>query len=267
MINLFENLVSLSLNFFGDKDSNHQELPVIGRINCLLNSHELELPQLLEIVPQAWGWSLDTVLAPENLLAELGHDQLIWFSEKFGVETAWLNEGSNHAHSPIFGYKNLDRFFETLCELGWAIPDLRLSILGEDYDANYGFLERYLLVLSVPAFHVESIDQTIYRHRIFDSMMNYHHMPCRLDTKAICRWHVENLGQIPAIPIIPVGTSEIQNIADGQQLISEVWTEQIGGFDRFEDRVLALDESVCAKETDELDEIRSYMQRCRLFTA
>lgn len=261
MIKLFENFVnveSFNLNIFGCRAPNNPELPVVRRIECLLNSHELKLPQLLEIIPQAWDWSLDTVLAPEKLLAALGNDQLVWFAEEFEVELAWLNEGSNRAHSPISGYKNLDQFFETLCELGWASPDLRLSILGEDYDANYGFLGRYLLVLSVPAFYVESIDQTIYRHRIFDSMMNYDHMPCRLDTKAICRWHIDSHG-IRAIPIIPVGTDQVEGVAAGETLISSVWTEQIGGFDRFEDQVLAEDESVCAKEVDELDAVFDHL--------
>ena len=234
-------------------------IPVVGRINELLNSHGLKHSQLLNVVPREWNWTLANVADDNRLLSSVDNDVLNWFATTFNVTRAWLEEASDEVHEFIWGYKNLLRFFREIADLGWNSPQLCMAILAENYNTKYPALHRYAIVFSLPAINLESIDKTIYKHRLFEHVWNYHHPPCVRDTKAVARWFAMRQTSIRPIPIIPVKSPDFQSIADGKKLLPKIWTENIGGFDRFEDRVLYESESACAKEAKFLDGIVEYL--------
>jgi hypothetical protein len=248
------------LNLGRKRRQNPHATPVVRRINALLDSHGLKLSQLLKFVPSDWNWTLANIADDNRFLSSINTDVLFWFSETFELNRAWLEEASDQIHRYIWGYKYLPKFFRALSELGWTGHDLRMSILAEDYCTIYPSLQRYAIVFSLPTIEIESTKQTIYKHRLFETVWNYNHPPCVRDTKAVARWFATRQDFICTIPIIPVKNREFRGIMEGSTLLPTVWTDQIGGFDRFEDRVLYQSESVHGKETEYLDEITQYLE-------
>lgn len=257
----FDKLFNIERVFdFANKSSRAPKpVPVVRRINALLDSHGLQPSQLLRIVPSEWNWTLANVADDNRLLSSINGDVLIWFATTFDVNLAWLEGASDQVHEFISGYKNLPRFFREISDLGWTDPGLCMTILAEDYSTKYPFLHRYAIVLSLPAINLESTDETVYKHRLFDHVWNYCHPPCVRDTKAVARWFTKRQGSIRPVPIVPVNKCNFEAVTEGEHLLPTVWTNHIGGFDRFEDRVLYDSESVCAKETHNLNGIVAYL--------
>ncbi len=255
----FTNLLNVERIVFGKKPDKFQELPVVRRIQSLLESHDLKFAQLLSVVPREWGWTLASISDGKSLLASINTDVLDWFAQTFDVNRAWLEEASDQIHESFSGYKHLDIFFNELSDAGWVEPALRMTILAEDYNSKHESLCRYAIVFSLPAIELELTDKTIYRHRLFESVWDFHHPPCLMDTKAVARWFSMRHNHLGTIPIIPVNNRSFQDIADGRRLLSTAWTTGIGSLDRFEDRILFKTESSRAKKTRGLEEIVTYL--------
>lgn len=245
---------------FARKNQSSKSVPVVKRINALLESHDLKRPQLLGLVPKDWEWTLANIMDDDRLLSSISNEVLDWFASTFDINRAWLEGASDQIHNYIWGYKNLPEFFREISELGWTGPELRMAILAEHYCTKYPFLHRYAIVFSLPAIEIESTDRTIYKHRLFETVWDYHYPPCVKDTKAVARWFTKRDTCIRPIPIIPVKSKLFQSITESRTLITHVWTDHIGGFDRFEDRVLYDFESCCAKETESMDGIVEYLE-------
>ena len=224
---------------------------VVSKIHSLLNAHKVTHPFLLQRVPSSWGWNLATLASEDRLLEAINPEVLKWFSSTFDLDREWLIGTTDRIQASIGGYKNLPRFFEDLFRLGWNSQNLKMTILAENYDQTARSLHRYAVVFSIPILEDETTDLSFYKHRLYSTVWDYHHDRCRFETKVVARWFAMSGKHIGAIPIIPVEPMVFGQAARGKTFIGNVWHSH-GAFDRFEDRVLSNDESVCAIETDEL---------------
>lgn len=221
-------------------------LRFIERFDALMRGFRLRRPDILRIVPQEWGWTLGTLTEPRSLLNAMTAKRIDWLAQTFGVERSWLEGHSNIAVMPLDGYKHPSRCIDDLVKRGWCTDRLRMTVLAADYAGNNGPLGRYVIVFSYPWLVWDDGERPIYRHAVFESVMNWYHLPCVLDTLALARWFTTTSRGFDAIPIVPATEEAVARIGQGSELPGAHFTDHIGGYDRLEDRVLGESESAVA---------------------
>lgn len=251
---------------------------ILDRFGQLLEGHNLSLAQLLKLVPSEWSWHLGILGDRDQLVAELTPARLAWLAETFGVQLAWL-EGQD---VPIYrwpaGYKQPQEFVGTLDEMGWlktwdGSGRLRITVFAADYSGDNGPLGDFVITFSYPIAEWDNGETVVYRHVVFDSLMNWEHWPCRRDAKALARWFSMGMNLYGQVPIVRVDRDTVLALAEGREFVGPHVPVSAAGYDHFEYRVMRLanprdkrepGESVLAIETEELSEVLSYMVDCEI---
>jgi hypothetical protein len=267
---LFENNTDVSLlradsvvfSFFG-RDVPERFPPAtqtfLDRFSYLLQAHDLQPAELLEVVPKKWQWSMNDVATAEGLLRALRNRELEWFCEFFCINRHWLNTGEDWSFWPIFGYKNIGLVLEKLHHRKWRGRKLRMSLMALDYTRKKGKLSDYLIVFSCRRKRV-GMDKTVFAHAILRPEWRYGAFPARMDTKALARWFVTREVGSREIPIIPITRDRFDRIAVGKDLPGPFDPDATGGYDCFSDRVLWESESAHATEVKELGHVIAHMK-------
>jgi len=225
--------------------------------------HGIDASKIPRLLPQI---KLDDLKSSEALLTALTPDILDQTAKLFGIRTEWLEGLDDEIYEFHSCYKQPELFFELLATLrGRAKFDsfdfpLRIISSTNKLDCND---DREQLLVPILLERIEvPIDERIYRYHIYNDGFDWSHLPSRIQLKAIARLVATVLNTpIPIFKVSPIELNEIlgrklipRNFIDGCQLTNP----------SLEDFIYTYEESVVAKEVDELPEVLKYIEQYKL---
>ena len=221
----------------------------------VFREHGIEAAQIPRLFPEI---RLEDLQSEQHLFSILNHDLLQKVANYFGVRLEWLEGVDDTIYEHWMSYKCPEKLFEDLA----AIPKQNLyypiRILVNDKKLDRLSRAPQHLVLVVAEKIGELGEQTVERFRIYDSLWDWHHSPCRYQLKAIGRL-IHNVLHMP-IPIYEVDMETLESISNGERIPRQYIYTGFCPSPCLEDFALTEKESGVAKETEELPRIFQFIQ-------
>lgn len=224
--------------------------------------HGVEASQIPRFLPQI---KLEDVSSPEKLLSALTPEIIDQTAQLFGIRSQWL-EGVD---DEIYDYQYCSKEPELLLEhLATLNPDpknrprfpLRILSTSKHLDPN---APREQLLAPVLVEEIAELgEKNIYRYHIYRDGFNWSYQPSRIEIKSIARL-VCKAFNIP-VPLFVISPGDMEDILEGRLIPAKY----LGGCQitnpSLEDYALSPDESVVAKEVEELPDVLRYIQERNL---
>ncbi len=239
---------------------------VAERFLQVFREHGIEAAQIPRLLPQV---RLEDLQSPERLLAILTPDLLDQVAKLFGIRIQWLEGQDDRIYEYLATYKEPQILLDHLRSL-WQQPSWAnaigcpLRILSTTKRLDYRDDQRHKLapVLIEPIATLD--DETIYRYHVYQDGFSWDHLPARIELKAIALVTYKALHK--PIPIYPISQRDMDDLLEGRRIPRSLLGSYLSTDPSLEDYVLDNDESVVAKEIDELPAVREYTIRVGLNT-
>jgi len=237
---------------------------VARRFVQIFNDHGVQTTQIPRFIPQV---NLDDLNSDESLLAVLTPKILDQTAQLFCIRLAWLEGVGDEIYEYRHCYKQPDLFFKLLQTLrSRADSDffnfpLRVFSSTKNLDCNNG---RQQLLVSVLVEKIAELsdEDWIYRYYIFNDGWDWGHAPSRIQLKATARMIFKVLHT--PVPMYVVSPAELQKISDGKVIPRSLLDRPLLTTPSIEDFALGTDESLIAKEVDELPLVLKYIEDFKL---
>ena len=232
---------------------------VAQRFLRVFHDHGVQTTQIPRLLPAI---KLDDLKSEDALLATLTHDVLDQTARLFGIRVEWLEGVDDKIYGWLSCYKQPDIFFEHFAMLNLDKDDLLnfpIRVITSTNDLDYTDPRQQLLALII----VEQIavlgDDLIHRYHVYRDSWDWSHKPARIQLKAMIRVATDS-----PVPLFAVTQSEIEKVLNGE-LIPHKFVEGCQITDpSLEDYVHTAEESVVAKEIDEIPEVMRYIEKLRI---
>lgn len=226
----------------------------------VFRDHGVEESQIPRLLPQL---KLDDLQAPEKLLAALTHEILDQTAQLFGVRSQWLEGVDEQIYEYMYCYKEPALLLEQLASLqAFSEQDRQnfpLRVLTDTKHLDYGDPDYQPLVPVLVEKIAELGDKDICRYYVYRDGFDWSHEPARIQLKAMAL-RIYRTFHSP-VPLFVISSSEIQDVIDGKVIPAKYINR--GGLltnPSLEDYALDKNESVVAKEVDELPAVLKYIQ-------
>lgn len=230
---------------------------VAKRFLRVFNDHGVQTSQIPRLLPQL---RLDDLQSPEKLLTALTPEILDQTAKLFGIRIEWLEGADDCIYNYLATGKDPKIFFEYLSSLNIDPEEVlgfpfRVITNTKQPDYKNPEIQHFALVL------VEKIaqlgEEPIYRYHIFRDGFKWSHRSARIELKAITRVVCKAYNTLA--PLFVVSDNELDRILEGKVIPAKyVHGCQITN-PSLEDYAESKDESVVAKETDELPAVLEYI--------
>lgn len=243
---------------FTGQGSNEQLNLLADRFVQLFVDHGVEKTQIPRVFPKI---SLQDLSSKSALLEKLTPSLIDEAAKLFNVRSEWL-EGIDEEIYPFFSCsKHPEILFELMQQIDVSVDDYPFRILtGPD---KLDFLsDKYQPILIVVLKKITTLnDENIYRYYI-DTKWDWSYEPCRIQLKAMA-YQFHKVNKIP-IPIYKLSKQAFEKVTY-RECIPKPYIEKLIITDpSLEDYVLRKNQSVQAKEVEELPKVKAYAVKHKL---
>lgn len=246
----------------GKKGQSDPVAVVAQRFLQLFLDHGIAITQIPRLIPQL---SLENLRSTESLLPALSSNVLESAVTMFGVRLSWLDGVDDRIYETLYCYKQPHLFLEYFTTLnipanGFAVRALAAT---KALDGRNDRTQQLALVLveKVQDFGSEEIT----RYRVYGDAWDWSHPPCRIQLKAMVRLIFQTSHR--PVPIHQVKPAILQAIIEGKCVPHAALQGCLLTSPSLEDFALSREESVQAKETDELPAVLDYICKHELSQA
>lgn len=224
--------------------------------------HGVEASQIPRLFPQI---KLDDLKFSEKLLAALTPELLDQTAQFFGIRCQWLEGVDDEIYEYRHCYKHPELLLEHVASLNINPENplqfpLRVLTTTKHLDCND---PRQQLLAPVLVEKIAELgDEWIYRYHIYRDGFNWSYAPTRIELKAITRLVCNAFHTVA--PLFIVSNSEMENILEGKLIPRKYLSGCQVTSPSLEDYALSSEESVPAKETEELPVVLRYIEQHNL---
>lgn len=226
------------------------------------HDHGVQAAQIPRLLPQI---KLADLKSEEAQLATLTPEILDKAAHLFGIRSQWFDGVDNQIYEWLSCYKQPEIFFEHVASLnrnGNDLDDWYVQTLVTSKALNGSDPSIQPLVVVVVEKITELGDQRIYRYHIYGDGWDWGYYPTRIQLKAMARLLYKKFGK--TMPLYTAKLADLKNIREGKQIPQSCLGGCLISTPSLEDFALSKEESVVAKETDELPEVLDYIKEHRL---
>jgi hypothetical protein len=234
---------------------------VAPRFLQVFHDHGVETSQIPRLIQQI---KLDELQSSEKLLAALTPEILDQTAQLFGVRIEWLEGVDDQIYTGLHCYKQPELFFEHLASLPFN-PDnplntpLRVLTTTKQLDRNNSHHQLLAPVLLEKV--AELGDEDIYRYHIYQDGFDWGYSPSRIELKALTQLVLKALH---IVPLFLITDDEMEKVLEGRLIPGKFLQGCLVTNPSLEDYVMTKEESVVAKEVDELPDVKSYIEQHHL---
>ena len=255
------NVNKLWQSFIGKTKNNLVNI-VAQRFLQAFVDHGVEISQIPRLLPQV---KIGDLQSPEKLLAALNPEILDQTAKLFGIRSEWLEGVDDEIYQYLACYKCPAVILEHLAkvvdgnDIGLSFP-LRILSTTKKLDCNDD--SQQLLTPVIVEKIAKLGEDEIYRYHIYRDGFDWSYLPARIELKATARIVDKHLHT--PVPLFVISNKEMQNVMDGK-LIPKRFLDgcQITN-PSLEDFALTYEESVVAKEVEEIPAVLNYIEEQNL---
>lgn len=240
------------------QSSAHQPPLVAERFIQLFNDHGVEVNQIPRFVPDI---TLNDLASTESLLKKLTPDCLDSVAHLFGIEVAWLEGGSEQIYPPWSCYKDPQKFLDLLENIRPRSSDYALRIFTTASELNYESAESQPFIMVVCERINIDFQKPVYKYYV-DTEWQWTEDICRLQLKSHALLYYQKL-HCP-IPIYKITQSDFDALSEWRCVPNTLINSGLLTTPSFEDYILDNNQSVVAKEVQELPQVRAYVSEHQL---
>lgn len=218
-----------------------------------------QIPRLLTAI------KLDNLKSEEALLAVLTPEILAQTAQLFGVRLEWLEGVDGTIYEYLACYKRPTQLLDNLVtvvdgsDVGLSFP-LRILATTKKLNCN---VENDQLLAPIIVDKIASLgEEEIYRYHIYRDELNWSYFPCRIELKALARIVYKNLHA--PVPLFEISDKEMRSLLDGELIPTKLFRGALLTNPSLEDFALTYEESVVAKEVDEMPAVLKYIEENHL---
>lgn len=255
------NINKLWLGLNGKSKSNPVNI-VAQRFLQAFHDHGVQVAQIPRLLPAI---KLDNLKSIDALLATLTPDVLDQTARLFGIRTKWLEGIDDEIYEYLACYKRPATLLEHLAEVvdgddvGLSFP-LRVLATTKKLDCNDDSPQ--LLAPIIVEKIAELGEEDIYRYQIYRDEFDWGYFPARIELKSIARIVDRNL--YTPVPLFVISEKEMRGVLDGKLIPANLFRGSMLTNPSLEDFALTKDESVVAKEVEEIPVVLSYIEKHNL---
>lgn len=232
---------------------------IVRRFIQVFADHGVEPPQIPRLLPSI---KLDDLQSPENLLSALTPEILDQTAKLFGIRVQWLEGIDDEIYEYRGCYKHPKYLFEHLADLGIA-PEIPLTfplrVLTNTKRLDRNNPSQQLLAPFLVEKIAELGDESIYRYHIYRDEFNWGYEPSRIQLKAMTRVICQAYRTVA--PLYVVSDAELRNILDGKVVPRKHLLHSCITSPSLEDYCETREESLVAKEIEELPAVMQYIEQ------
>lgn len=230
---------------------------VARRFLRVFNDHGVETSQISRLFPQIKLADLESEKALLNALTPELLDQT---AQLFGVRSQWLEGVDDTIYDCHFCYKHPTLFFKHFVSLKRNTGDaarfpVRALTTAKNLDYKNPDSQQLALVLVEQIAILE--DKPVCRYHIYGDSWDWAYTPTRIQLKAMVRYIHD------PVPLFFVSTREIHHILEGKQIPRCFIEGCLLTEPSLEDYTYTQEESVVAKEVEELPEVLRYIEELK----
>ena len=227
---------------------------VAERFLRLFLEHGIPKAQIPRLIPQL---TLEKLRTTESLLPALSTQVLESAATIFGGRLSWLEGADDRIYERLSCYKQPQIFFDLLTALNIPLNGFAVRALAttKALDCRNDRTQQLALVL------VEKVQdfgsEEIVRYHVYGDAWDWSHPPCRIQLKAMVRliFHTSHR----PVPLHQVKPAILRAIIEGKCVPHAALHGCLLTSPSLEDFALSREESVQAKETDELPAVLDYI--------
>jgi hypothetical protein len=214
-----------------------------------------QIPRLLSAI------KLDDLKSEDSLGAVLTHELLDQTAHLFGIRVEWLEGVDDRIYEPLACYKRPSVILEHLADVvgeqdvGLSFP-LRVFTTTKQLDRNDNSIQLLAPVI------VEEIaklgEEEIYRYHVYVDGFDWSHFPARIELKSIARIVMTELHT--PVPLFEVNSKEMDDLLEGRLVPTNLFRSALITNPSLEDFAETREESLVAKEVEELPEVLKYIE-------
>lgn len=242
------------LRRLGEKRGKDPVTEVAARFLQLFRDHGIAIPQIPRLISEV---KLESLRSTDTLLPALTTDVLEKAATLFGVRYEWLEGVDDRIYERSFCYKQPEIFFEHLASItapenGFTVHALTSANMLNGRDSSRQSLALVLVE------RIQNLGENeITRYHVYGDEWDWAHTSCRIQLKAIAR--VVFQIHLRPTPIHRVQQSDLQAILEGKTVPHEAVQGCLLTRPSLEDFALSSQESIQAKETEELPKVLDYI--------
>lgn len=218
-----------------------------------------QIPRLLPNVP------FSALLFESALLEFITPEVLDQVAQLFGIRAEWLEGVDDRIYEYQAYYKEPEILLKHLAaivvvkKVQLTFP-LRILTTDKWLDRGKGHCGYMIPVLVEKIIDIG--EEPAYRYHVYQDGVDWSHLPARIELKAIARIVRKKLGVV--IPLHVITDKEMNEVLEGRLIPHKLLNGCQITNPSLEDFVMTADESMVAKEVDELPDVLAYIQEHKL---
>ena len=228
---------------------------VAERFLDIFKQHGVEPTQIPHFIPSL---TLDKIRTADSLITSLTDDILEQTTTLFGIQRTWLDGVDDRIYAVRTCYKSPATFFDDLAAIWNSRDHCPVRVIHAERRALDATADRHQpMALILVETITEVGDQTICRYHVYNDEWSWAYPKCRIQLKAMVRVVNLNLGH--PVPLYRTTPTILENIIAGRLIPLNALTGSLMTDPSLEDYAVAAEESVQAKETEELPAVLDYI--------
>lgn len=243
------------------KNSNSLDI-VASRFLQVFHDHGVASSQIPRLIQHL---KLDDLQSTNRLLAAITPDILDQTARYFGVRIEWLEGVDDEIYDYQYCSKEPELLLEHLATLNpdpESRPRFPLRVLSTTKHLDLNDPRAQLLAPVLVEKIADLGDEEIYRYHIYRDGFDWSHQPSRIEIKSIARLACKAFNM--PVPLFVISPGDMEAVLEGRLIPAKY----LGGCQitnpSLEDYALSPDESVVAKEVEELPDVLRYIQERNL---
>lgn len=226
------------------------------RFRQVFLDHGVDVAQIPRLLPQI---KLNDLATSEALLAALTPEVMDQTAKLFGIRRAWLEGVDEEIYEYRHCYKQPELFFEQLAVLRCNEENrFPLRVLTNTKQLDRKKQNKQMLIPVLVEKIAEIGDEVIQRYYIYCDGWDWTYEPARIQLKAMVRLVCESIATV--VPLFVIDPSDFQKVQDRQQIPKKLLNRGMVTDPSMEDFTLSVNESVVAKEVDEIPAVLKYIE-------
>lgn len=231
---------------------------IAERFRHVFEAHDIDVSQIPRLIPQV---RYEDLQSSERLLNALTPEVIDATAQLFGVRIEWLQGQDDRVYELLWARKYPKTFLSQFAQaLASGNQDtwfpLRVLTTSMDLDRQARF-QQYLVPVIVETTGAVGED-FLHRCHVYGDYYDWTDSASRIELKALSLLAYRHLNK--PIPLFKVTPEEMERFTDGLAIPSVVWRSSPITNPSLEDFILSSEQSRVAKETDELPDVRSYLE-------
>lgn len=235
---------------------------VARRFLQAFENHGVATSQIPRLLPQV---KIADLQSPEKLLASLTPELLDQTAQLLGIRSEWLEGIDEEIYDYRSCYKQPDVLLEHMENIVRE-KDVRGSFPLRVFTTrkNLDFMDEneQLLAPVIVEKIAELGEKEIFRFHIYRDEFDWGYFPCRIELKAITRIVDKQLRT--TVPLFVISEKEMSLLLAGKLIPHSLFRGPLVTNPSLEDYALTKQESVVAKETEEIPEVMQYIDEYQL---